>query len=126
MIQYFLEKNPIFGNNYLRGIFVKKIRVELVLQVKTTPKDFKSYYNDEKTFLYNICYIKERGKLYRPFDMDSRIKDGLYIAEFYFKLTNIEKTPKISYGLHIFENNKEVRSEIKIISVNSEVINKQE
>ena len=104
---------------------MKKIKVELVLSIKTEAKDFELYYNDEKTLLYNVCYIKEKNKLYRPFDMDSKIKDGLYIAEFYFKLTNIEKTPKISYGLHIFENNKEISSEIKIVSVNSEVINRK-
>ena len=104
---------------------MKKIKVKLVLQIKTATKDFESYYNDEKAFLYNICYVKERGKLYRPFDMDSKIKDGLYIVDFYFKLDTVEKTPKISYGLHIFENNEEVKAKIEIISVNSEILNKE-
>lgn len=102
----------------------KTIRVELVLKIQTAEKDFESYYNNDKSILYNICYIKEKGKLYRPFDMDSKISNGLYIADFYFKLDTIEKTPKISYGLHIFENDKQVKSEVKIVSINSELINK--
>lgn len=103
----------------------KTIRVELVLQIKTAEKDFESYYNNDKSILYNICYIKEKGKLYRPFDMDSKISNGLYIADFYFKLDTVKKTPKISYGLHIFENGKKVKSEIKIISINPEFVNKE-
>lgn len=94
------------------------------MQVEVQNNDFEFFYNNDNAILYNICYIKEKGEIYKPIDMESRFTNSLYITDFYFKIPTLEKEPKISYGLHIFENNKEIESKINIIKIESEIINK--
>lgn len=95
------------------------------MKVDVQNSNFEFYYNNDNTILYNICYINEKGKIYKPTDMESRLIDSLYITDFYFKIQTLEKEPKVSYGLHIFENNKEIDAKINIIKVESEIINNQ-
>ena len=103
----------------------KLVKVSIFMQVVVQEKTFKYYYDNKDTVLYNVCYIKEKGKLYRSIDMESKIEGSIYITHFYFKLDTSKNTPKISYGLHIFENGKEIESKIKIIKISYEIIKKE-
>ena len=103
----------------------KLVKISIFMQVIVQEKSFKYYYDNMDTVLYNICYIKEKEKLYKSIDMESQMEDSIYIAHFYFKLDTLKSAPKISYGLHIFENGKEIESKIKIIKISYEIIKKE-
>lgn len=93
------------------------IRVRIAVKVITKEKSFDYYYNNENTFLYSLCYIKQKKKIINPYDIDGFVDKGIYYLDFYFKMHPDAKPPKLSFGLYIFENGKDIEADVKRLSL---------
>lgn len=93
------------------------IRVRIAVKVTTKEKSFNYYYKSKNAFLYTVCFIKQKRKVIKPYDIDGFVENGVYYLDFYFKMHPDAKPPKLSFGLRIFYKSKEIKTEINILSI---------
>lgn len=93
------------------------IKIRITVKPQTKEKSFEFYYNSENSFLYSMCFITQNKKRINPYDTDARFENGIYYLDYYFKMHPASKPPKLSFGLRIFYENKEIESKINILKV---------